>query len=216
MRIRKIVIAGLALVSVLFYVAAYAEDLKPIKLLPPNMDGGKPLMQALKERRTEREYSQKELPSQVLSDLLWAARGINRQDTGKLTSPTAKNMQEIDLYVAMADGLYLYDAKKNTLEPVLKGDIRGLTGKQDFVKDAPVNLIFVADLAKMSGMASEDAKFYAATDTGYVSQNEYLFCASEDLATVARGWVDRPALAKAMKLRPDQMIVLAQTVGYKK
>jgi SagB-type dehydrogenase family enzyme len=213
----KMLFAGMiAAYVVLFAIAGFAAELKPIKLLPPDMSGGKPLMQALKERRTLREFSPSVLPPQVLSDLLWAASGVNRPDSGKMTAPTAMDLREIDIYVAMADGLYRYDANANMLDPVLAEDLRSVTGEQEFVKDAPVNLIFVADLAKMSRMSNEDARFYAATDTGYISQNVYLYCASEGLATVARGWVNKPALAKAMKLRPDQMIILAQTVGYQK
>jgi len=203
----------LAVVSFL-YASGRAEEAKPIALPVPQTEGGKPLMQALKERKSVREFSSRELPLQVLSDLLWAACGINRPDSGRRTAPTARNMQEIDVYVAKADGLYLYDAKTNTLLPVLAEDIRGVTGNQDFVKAAPVNLIFVADRSKMKGMAEDDAAFYAATDTGYASENVYLFCASAGLATVVRGRVDRAALAKEMKLRPGQKVILAQTVGY--
>ena len=122
--------------------------------------------------------------------------------------------REIDIYVALAEGLYLYDPGSHQLKPVLAQDIRAATGGQPFVASAPVNLVFVADYAKMAGGAKEDQDFYAAADTGYISQNVYLFCASEGLATVVRGWLDRPALAKAMKLRPDQKVILAQTVGY--
>ena len=193
-----------------------ADELKPIKLLPPQTEGGKPLMQALKDRGSVREFSSKELELQKLSDLLWAACGINRPDSGGLTAPTARNMKEIDVYVVKAEGVYLYEAKTNTLVPVLSGDIRALTGKQGFVKNAPINLIFVADLSKMNGMSKEDADFYAATDTGFISENVYLYCSSAGLATVVRGWVDKAELAKAMKLRTDQKIVLAQTVGYPK
>ena len=173
-------------------------------------------MQALSNRKTMREFSSTELPLQVISDMLWAARGINRPNSGNLTAPTAMNMQEIDVYVAKADGLYLFNAKENTLIPVLSEDIRAITGRQPFVKDAPVNLIFVADMSKMSKLSLENANFYAATDTGFISQNVYLFCASSGLATVVRGNVDKPVLAKAMKLRADQKIILAQTVGYPK
>lgn len=205
----------LAAVILLVYSAAiYAEDIKPIRLLPPQTDGGKPLMQALKERKSVREFASRELAPQALSDLLWAACGINRPDSGGRTAPTAKNMQEIDLYVVKAEGAYLYNANTNMLMPVLTGDIRESTGKQPFVKDAPVNLIFTADLSKMAGMSAQDADFYAATDTGFASENVYLYCASAGLATVVRGWVDKAGLAKAMKLKPDQKIVLAQTVGY--
>jgi nitroreductase len=208
----KILSAGVILL--VYSTAVCAEEIKPVKLLPPQTDGGKPLMQALKERKSMRGFASGELTSQALSDLLWAACGINRPDSGGRTAPTAKNMQEIDVYVIKAEGVYLYDAKTNMLMPVLTGDIRELTGKQPFVKGAPVNLIFVADLSKMGGMSARDVDFYAATDAGFVSENVYLYCASAGLATVVRGWVDRAGLAKAMKLRSDQRIVLAQTVGY--
>jgi len=173
-------------------------------------------MQALKERKSLREFSSKELPLQVISDLLWAANGINRPDSGHRTAPSAMNMQEIDIYLAKTDGLYLFDAQQNMLIPVAGEDIRALTGKQPFVKDAPINLIYVADLSKMSKTSGADADFYAGTDTGFISENAYLYCASAGLATVVRGMIDRPALAKAMKLRPDQKIILAQTVGFLK
>ncbi len=193
-----------------------AQDIKPIKLLAVQMEGGKPLMQALKDRKTIREFSSKELPLQVISDMLWAAYGINRPDSGHRTAPSAMNMQEIDIYVAKADGLYLFDAKENMLIPVLTEDIRALTGKQPFVKDVPINLIYVADLSKMSRLSAGDIDFYSATDTGFISENVYLFCASVGLATVVRGSIDKLALAKAMKLRPDQKIIFAQTIGYPK
>jgi SagB-type dehydrogenase family enzyme len=180
------------------------------------MEGGKPLLQSLQERKTSREFSAEKLPDQVLSNLLWAANGINRPDSGKRTAPTASNRQEIDIYVALAQGLYLYDAKTHSLQPVLAEDLRANTGTQAFVKDAPVNLVFVADYAKMGRSNDTDKGFYSAADTGFVSQNVYLFCASEGLATVVRGLIDRPALATAMKLRPDQKIILAQTVGFPK
>jgi nitroreductase len=170
-------------------------------------------MEVLKNRHTSREFSPKKLPDQVLSSLLWAACGVNRPD-GRRTAPTAVNWQEIDVYVSTADGLWLFDAREHALKPVLAEDIRALTGRQAFVKDAPVNLIYVADFSRMGRATDDDKKLYSATDTGFISQNVYLFCASEGLATVVRGLIDRPALAKAMKLRPDQTIILAQTVGY--
>ena len=207
--------ACFALTALFIYCGvSHAENAKSIKLLAPQTKGGMPLMQALKDRKSMREFSSAELPLQVISDMLWAACGINRPDSGHLTVPSTMNMQEIDIYVAKADGLYLFDAKGNTLTQVLPDDIRTLTGKQPFVKDAPVDLIFVADRAKMGAMDEETADFYSATDTGYISQNVYLFCASAGLATVVRGWLDRPKLAKAMRLKPNQKIILAQTVGY--
>ena len=192
----------------------YAQEIKPIKLLAAQMEGGKPLMQALKDRKSMREFSPKELPLQVISDMLWAACGINRPDSGHRTAPTAMNMQEIDIYVVKADGLYLFDAKSNMLMPVVAEDIRALTGKQSFVKSAPINLIYVADLSKMSRLSTGDADFYSATDTGFISENVYLFCASSGLVTVVLGMIDKQALAKAMKLKPNQKIILAQTIGY--
>ncbi|MBZ5670216.1 MAG: SagB/ThcOx family dehydrogenase [Acidobacteriia bacterium] len=193
-----------------------AQELKPISLPSPQTDGGKPLMQALKDRHTTREFSAEKLSSQMLSNLLWAAFGINRPDTGKRTAPSAMNWQEIDIYVATADGLYVYDAKGNKLDPVLADDVRGATGMQPFVKDAPLDLVYVADLAKTGKSSAEDKNFYTAADAGFIAQNVYLFCASEGLAVVVRGNVDRAALAKVLKLRPDQKILLGQTVGYPK
>jgi len=194
---------------------AFAQDAKIIKLPEPRMDGGKPLMEALKERQTIRSFSAEKLPDQVLSNLLWAAWGVNRPESGKRTAPSAHNAQEIDIYVATADSLHLFDAKEHTLKLVLEEDVRDKTGKQPFVKEAAVNLIYVADFAKMRG--SEDARtFYSAADTGFISQNVYLFCASEGLGTVVRGLGNTKALAKAMGLRPDQKVILAQSVGYPK
>jgi SagB-type dehydrogenase family enzyme len=208
------VISSIISISIIFCGFAFAQESKPIKLMAPQLGKGKTLMQSLKDRRSSREFSGKTLPLEVLSDLLWAACGINRTEIAHRTAPTAMNMQEIDVYAAFADGLYLYDVKENSLVPVVSTDIRELTGKQPFVKDAPLNLIFVADHAKMSKLSDENKDFYAATDTGFISQNVYLFCASAGLATVVRGSIDKPALAKAMKLRPDQKIIMAQTVGY--
>jgi len=196
--------------------AAGADDLQPIQLLPPQIDGGKPLMQALQKRSTSRDFSPEQLPPQVLSNLLWAAYGINRPDIGKRTAPSALNWQEIDLFVGMASGLYLYDARANRLEPVLNEDIRHLTGKQPFVKTAPVNLIMVADYSRMGKSASDEKDAFAHADAAFIGQNVYLFCASEGLATVFRASIDKPALAKAMKLREDQKILFSQTVGYGK
>jgi SagB-type dehydrogenase family enzyme len=215
MKTKLILLAGsISIIMLCCSVAGFAEDAKSIKLPPPQMTGGKPLMEALKERQTSREFSPKELSLQTISNMLWAANGINRPESGDRTAPSAKNMQEIDIYVATAGGLYLYDAKANMLVSVLEEDIRAATGNQPFVKDAPINLIFVADLSKMNKMPAEAADFYAATDTGFISENVYLYCASAGLATVVRGYVDKNALAKAMGLRPDQKIILAQTVGY--
>lgn len=195
---------------------AWAQELKPIKLPAPQMTGGMPLMEALKARQTIRDYTTEKLSPQILSNLLWAAFGINRPESGKRTAPSAVNWQEIDIYVALEEGLFLYDAKANELKPILAQDIRGATGPQPFVAGAPVNLVFVADYTKM-GKADEASKdTYSACDTGFISQNVYLYCASAGLGTVVRGYVEKEALAKTMGLAPTQKVVLAQTIGYPK
>jgi SagB-type dehydrogenase family enzyme len=173
-------------------------------------------MQVLKDRSSSRSFGSDKLPLQVLSNLLWAASGVNRPDSGKRTAPSAVNWQELDIYVATAEGLYLYDAKSHRLNPILSEDIRALTGRQPFVREAPVNLVYVADFLRMGRGTNEEKEFYSATDTGFIAQNVYLFCSSEGLATVVRASIDRPALAKVMKLRPGQKITLAQSVGYPK
>lgn len=185
-----------------------------IQLPPPETSGGKPLVTVLKERKTSRAFSSKPLPPQVLSNLLWAAFGINRPD-GHRTAPSAMNWQETDIYVALPDAVYVYDAKKNVLREVVSGDMRKYTGTQDFVATAPVDLVYVADLAKTGNRANEAAQMlFVDADTGFIAQNVYLFCASEGLAVVVRGSVNREELAKVLKLRPDQRITLSQTVGY--
>jgi len=191
-----------------------ADDSKTLDLPEPRSTGGRPLMEVLRDRQSSRQFSRKEIPLQVLSDMLWAAWGVNRPESGKRTAPSAVNWQEIDVYVASAQGLYLYDAFEHSLIQVLSGDIRGLTGMQEFVKDAPVNLMFVADYSRMGRASQGDKDFYSAADAAFISQNVYLFCASEGLATVVRGALDRGKLANKMKLAPEQKIVLAQTVGY--
>ncbi|HXX80406.1 MAG TPA: SagB/ThcOx family dehydrogenase [Thermodesulfovibrionales bacterium] len=203
-------------VLMIFMDLGFAEEVKLVLLPAPQVEGGRPLMQVLKDRQSSRSFSQEKLSAQVLSNLLWAAFGINRQDIGKRTAPSAVNWQEIDVYVATADGLYLYDAKSHALKLILSEDIRSLTGKQDFVKEAPVNLIYVADFSKMGTAPPADRELYSAADTGFIAQNVYLYCASERLATVVRGSIDRQALAKAMKLRSEQKIILAQSVGHLK
>jgi nitroreductase len=179
------------------------------------MDRGRPLMQVLKDRKSSRVFSQKKIPLQVLSDLLWAAFGINRPASGMRTAASAMNYQEIDIYVSTADGLYVYDAKANVLNPLMGEDIRVYTGTQDFVKDVPVNLIYVSDLSKMSGIPEDQKIFYSAVNTGCITENVYLYCASEGLATVVRGLIDKPALEKKMGLKNGKVIV-AQSVGYEK
>ncbi len=201
-------------VSLVMPFVIYAEDVKVTKLPEPKTKGGRPLMEVLKDRKTIRSFSSKELPLQELSNLLWAAFGVNRPEEGKRTAPSAMNKQEIDIYVAKKDGLYLYEANKNVLLKILDEDIRAATGGQDFVSIAPVNLVFVADYSKMGDIPQESKDFYSATNTGFISENVYLYCTSEGLGTVVRGWMEKEKLHKKMRLREDQKIILAQTVGY--
>jgi len=203
-----------------FVTSSIAADLSLIKLLPPDLKGGKSLMQSLQERKTSRSFNAKKLPIEVISSLMWAACGVNRPDSGKRTAPSAVNWQEIDVYVAMEEGLYLYNAKAHVLEPVLKNDLRKNTSdflqpSRSSVSTAPLQLIYVADYAKMSIVANdEEKKLYSAADTGFIAQNVYLYCASVGLATVIRGMVNRETLSKDMKLRDKQKIILVQAVGY--
>jgi SagB-type dehydrogenase family enzyme len=205
----------LVLTTIAFALGSAAQDRKPVKLPPPQTDGGRPLMQVLKDRKSTREFGPATLSPQTFSNLLWAAFGINRPD-GHRTAPSAMNWQEVSIYVATHEGVYIYDAKDNALNPVLAGDFRAATGTQSFVKDAAVNLVYVSDLTKIGGAASSEAEMYTAADVGFIAQNVYLYCASEGLATVVRGSVDKAALAKTLNLQPNQRVILAQSVGYPK
>lgn len=173
-----------------------------------------PLMQALRERQSKREIDARLLDAQLLSDLLWAAFGINRPETGHRTAPSGMNAQEMDIFVGLADGVHLYDAKTHQLLRVSMEDIRARTGGGDFVKVAPVALLFVADFARMVKAKPEMKEPYAWNGAGYISQNVYLYCASAGLATVVHEIGDRRPLEEALKLRPEQKIILAQAVGH--
>jgi nitroreductase len=191
-----------------------AQELKPVALPTPQTTGGKPLMETLKERKSAREFGPEQISRQMLSNLLWAAWGINRPD-GRRTAPSASNHQEIDIYVITAEGAYVYDAKGNALNPVVRTDLRKLAGTQAYPAEAPVNLIYVADTAKEGGDEANRLAM-AHADTGFIAQNVYLFCASEGLGTVVRASVNRTDLGKALSLRAEQRITLAQSVGYAK
>jgi nitroreductase len=190
-----------------------AQEPKPFDLPPPRSEGGQPLTTALKLRRSTREYSNRPLPVQVLSDLLWAAFGVNRP-SGDRTAPYWRHIMVMEIYVAMADGVWLYEPKAHTLLPHLKDDIRAQTGLQDFVATAPLNLVYVAHGERMTEVSAEERRLYASVDTGFIGQNVYLFCASEGLATVFRGAVDYPKLTRTLQLPDQQFVTFAQTVGY--
>lgn len=186
-----------------------------IKLSAPDLSGGTTLMQALNERSSNREFNAKELSMDHLSGLLWAACGINRTESVKRTAPSAHNWQDVQVYIFLNSGIYLYNEKNHELELILEGNHQAAAGLQDFVPTAPVNLVYVADYAKMEGADTSRRDFYGGINTGFISQNVYLYCASQQLNTVVRAMVDRDALHELMKLRPDQHVVAAQSVVYK-
>ncbi len=196
-------------------LAAGSLVAQEMRLPAPRKSGGMPLMDALAKRSTARAFDSRDLSQQQLSDLLWSCFGVNRPD-GKRTAPSANNQQATDIYVLLKTGSFVYDAKTNSLHPVGTEDIRKWGGTQDFVTNVPVTLVFVADLARMGKGADEGKKNTANVNVGYISENAYLYCASEGLVTGARGSVDRAALAPKLKLRPTQLIILAQSVGYPK
>ncbi|MGZ3497479.1 MAG: SagB/ThcOx family dehydrogenase [Vulcanimicrobiaceae bacterium] len=212
--------ANVALLSVI--VAASmpgiaAADEPTVDLPSPQMVGGKPLMEALKARRSTREYDDRPLPPQVLSNLLWAAWGINRPQSGLRTAPSSHEYMDIDVYLAMANGVWFYDPKAHRILRQMQDDVRGeTTTGQDFVKTAPLNLIYVSDAARMGNLSDANRLFNGVADSAVIAQNVYLYCASEGLATVVRGSVPGKQLAKRLHLRPTQAIYLAQTVGYPK
>jgi SagB-type dehydrogenase family enzyme len=191
------------------------DSLPRIDLPAPQKDGGMPLLEALSKRRSGREFATKELSQQVLSNLLWAAYGINRPDKGR-TAPSALNAQEIDIYVALPSGAYLYDAAANQLQLVAANDVRRVTGYQDFVNEAALDLVFVADHSRMKLVPVGNRESFASVAVGAIAQNVYLFAASFGLAAVIRAWIDREAIADALWLNHDQQVLLSQTVGYPK
>jgi SagB-type dehydrogenase family enzyme len=194
--------------------ATRAEGAIEVALPPPQAAVPTTLLEALRKRRSTREFASRELPRELLSTLLWCAFGINRPESGGRTAPSAHNWQEIEVFVALAEGAYRYVPRRHALQPVADANLRPATGVQDFVGRAPLNLVYVADFAKMVDASAEDRTFYAAADAGFVAQNVYLYCAAAGLACVVRGLVDRRRLAPLLKLTVDQRIVLAQTVGY--
>ena len=201
------------------------KELKPILLPKPEMDGGKSVLAALMDRKTTRNVSAKQLPPQVLSNLLWAAFGVNREkgSFGKpgRTAASASNSQEIDLYVALPEGVYLYEAVPHRLAPVIAGDFRSRAGR-GAAASAPVNIFYVVDLSRYdTGPGQPDRrigepevqKSYYYTDTGLIAGNVYLFAASQGLAAWFHN-CNKEAAAKEFKLRPEQRVLFAQTVGY--
>jgi nitroreductase len=205
--------AGAATLGVSSSVAD-VQDAASSELPPPRMLGGKPLNDALQLRRSTREFAPRALPPQLLSDLLWAAYGINRPQVDGRTAPYWRHVMVIDVYAARADGVWRYDPKPHRLQHYLRDDIRADTGTQDFVATVPLNLIYVAHGERMGELSAEERRLYASVDAAFIGQNVYLFCASEGLATVFRGAVDYQKLGKRLALPEGQFVTFAQSVGY--
>ena len=191
-----------------------------MKLPLPQKDLDFPLMKALEKRRSTRKWKGTSLSDQELSNLLWAACGITKEETNKSkskrTAPSAHNWQEIKVYVAMKRGLFLYDEKGHQLIQILSKDIREDIGTQKMMRSAPVGLIYVSDYSKLSSYFAKDDDekwFLTGTDAGFVSQNVYLYCAAAQLGTVVLGWVNRDKLHKIMGLKECEKVVYTQVVG---
>ena len=195
----------------------HAQGAGELKLNRPDLNRGVNVMKAFSDRHSDREFSTRELSLQDLSDLLWAANGVNRPGDGKRTAPSALNKQDVDIYVFLAKGVYLYDASKHVLKLVAEGDHRAVVaGRQDFVKQAPVSLVYVSDLSRFGMGQDEQVKLMGAMDAGIVSQNVNLFCAGVGLSTVPRASMDQEALRKLLKLSDTQVPMMNNPVGYSK
>jgi len=203
----------LLLAGLLSMLNVKAQVLETITLPTAQKTGGMPLMEAFQLRKSQRSFSSKELTTQQISNLLWSAYGINRPE-GFRTVPAAKNWFEYDIYLLKSDGWFLYEVRKHALLKMGNEDLRIFGGTQDFVKAAPVILVYVADFGRMNDTTDELRKFFSAVDVGYISQNVYLWCASEGLATIILGQVDKIKVREVLKLRPDQQVILSQPVAF--
>ena len=207
---KKIIIGTAILAAVLCVTFCMAKN---IDLPAPDKSGGKSIMTVLETRKSDRTFSSKELPRQMLSDLMWAAAGRNRNNSDLRTVPTSRNRQEMDVYVFLSSGIYRYDHKAHRLVLFKAGDLRDKTGGQDFAKAAPVNIVIVSNFDKIDG----DDEYKAVTagfHAGAISQNIYLYCASVGLNTVVRKLLDYDMLSKTLNLKPHQKVTAAQTVGF--
>ena len=201
---------ALALLSI---TACAQKATKTIKLLEPTFDKGLTLMEALKERKSSSGFTDRPIPLQDLSNIIWAALGVNRSD-GRRTAPTGSNRQEIELYAFFEDGVYWYNYKAHTLDLVCEGDYRSITGRKG-VENAYMNLLFIADTSKTGpGLREGDANTVSYVNVGYVSQNVYLACANAGIGSRARGGWDQAKVSSTLGLDPSMIVVLGQTVGY--
>lgn len=212
-----------------FGICLHAQELKSIKLLPPQTEIGKPLMQAMQLRQSIRDFDAKPLPLQDISNILWAAAGINRPESGKRTTPSAMNRQEVDVYAFLAGGAFFYNPKSHSLEVVAEKDLRPIANpkppeKKDTapahgqagLANAPLILVYVTDEKKLSGIGDIQKIQWSSAAAGFMIQDVYLYCASQNLACVVRGMFDAAAIAQELQLRPEQRVVLVQSVGYPK
>jgi len=206
--------------AVMAACATHAQDLAPITLNAPDLNRPASLMQAFKNRVSCTNYSDRALTTQDLSDLLWAANGVNRPDLKKRTAPSGMNAQDIDIYVFFPNGAYLYDAFANVLKPVAKGDFRAQATTQQpaqGVPQPPVLLVLVSDTSRFRSDLDDAAKLRLALfDAGIVSQNISIFCAGADLGTRCRAAVNVPKLKEILKLSDAQIPLLDHPVGYNK
>jgi nitroreductase len=177
---------------------------------------GMAVVDALKNRKSTNAFQTQPLTKDKLLEMLWAAWGINRPDSGKRTAPSAMNAQEIDIYVLLSDGAYIYDARANQIVSVSDQDLRPKQSAQGFMKDAPVHLIFVADYTKFRSGPQSQMELYSSCHTGFIGQNVYLYCASQGLGAHFYASVDRDGLKDKLKLRGDQAVIFGQAVGYPK
>jgi len=195
--------------------AAAQPAFAPIDLPAVGSDFGGSLAQALRARRSTREFdTTRKLPLSVLSELLWCAYGVNRPATADRTAPSWRHARETNIFAAVADGVWRYDPLAHRLMPHLNRDIRAATGVQDFVGSAPLNLIYVSDADHLGDISEVERHRVASADTGFIGQNVYLYCATQGLATVFRGSLDTAALGRILGLGPSQFVTFAQTVGY--
>jgi SagB-type dehydrogenase family enzyme len=190
------------------------ENFEVIKLLPPSLCCQAPLMEAAKNRKTDRVFAEANLSLKHLSNVLWMANGVNRED-GKRTVPSAMALYPLDAYVFLTNGIYLYDPAEHQLNPVLEGDFRHLTGLQDFVYTAPLNVVFIANYHRYERVSEDRRLYLAALDAGHCTQNIYLYCAAAGLKAVVRAGAREKELLETLNLDlAMHQFVVAQTVGY--
>jgi SagB-type dehydrogenase family enzyme len=211
---KKRIACFLLLFMIVAGTGVYAQKAK--QLPKPQKRGGGPLMELLDERHSSREFSNQSMSRQMLSNLLWAAFGINRPESGKRTAPSSQNVQDIQIYAATQEGTFLYLPEKHALRKVTGQDVRPAMGEQSFVRDAAVNLVYVSDFSRYSGGNEQQKMVTAGTHCGFIGQNVYLFCTSEGLNTVFRGWIDKEKIADALNLEEDQQVMYSQSVGFPK